>query len=120
MSVPGKETATIANGQTTSTGVRVAGDGAIILIEMPAAFTGTTLTVQGAVPSSNAAPVAGDYKPLYDDEGNAVVLTVAAGRIVVPSKFAIVLAAQHWIRFVSNQNEGAERLIVVHVPGQED
>jgi hypothetical protein len=98
--------AVIANGQTASGAVDVNGM-CIAGIDMGAAFTGTTLTIQNSVDGTN-------YYGAYDSSGNALSWTVAASRYL---KFDPPLLGYKSIKLVSGSSEVAARtLTVVLVP----
>lgn len=95
--------ATIANGQTVSDAVSLAGH-KLVAVVTPAALTGTTLTFQASADGVN-------FVALHNDDGNAVSITVAASRYTnVP--VAEFRAAQ-WLKVVSNSAEAAERKITL-------
>jgi hypothetical protein len=75
-------TATIANGATVSGAVDL-GAATVTGIQMPAAFTGTTLTFQVSADGST-------YVPLYDSSGTLQSMTVAVscGYSLNPTVFA--------------------------------
>lgn len=60
----------------------------LVAIEMPEAFSGSTLTFQSKAEVSehninNASLIEQDWDNVYDDAGNEVTVTVAANRVVV-------------------------------------
>lgn len=98
---------TIANGQTASSAI--SGGGMVLCgINIPAAFTGTTITF--TVSSS----LAGTYNPLYNSSGQ-VSYTVAPSRYVaiVPQDFAGVA----FFKIVSGSSEGAARTLICSMKG---
>lgn len=95
-------TATILSGGTVSSDVYV-GEYVPVTLQMPAAFTGTSVTFQGSADGSL-------YQQIYVG-GSAYTETVAAGKAVVLSGTAF--AGSEWIRVVSNSAEGADRAITV-------
>lgn len=100
------KTATIAISTTTSAAVYL-GSSVVLGIEMPAAFTGTTLTLHGASASG------GTYAVLRDSAGTALTLTTAAGyrHYLDP----IITAGWNYIKVVSGSSETAERVITLLV-----
>lgn len=100
----------IANGATVSSeagvtngGLNIGGNG-LTRVLMPAAFTGATLTFQ-------VSPDDGTYLPLYNADGTAYSVAVAASRAVVldPSVFIGV----NYIKIVSNLAEGGARVVTL-------
>lgn len=103
---PIHKSASIANGETTSGAVDL-GSFRALAIGLPAAFDGTTITVE-------AAPEAeGTFQPVYDDAGTAVSLTVAAGHVVAVD--AVPLAALRFVRFVAGTAQTADRTLVLYL-----
>lgn len=98
--------ATIANGGTVSGEIDCVLDKPVRL-SIPPAFTGTALTIS----TPNAA--SGAYQQLYNPDGTAYTITVAAGREVIlyPSD---MLGIQKF-KLTSNAAEAAERVIGVYV-----
>lgn len=99
-------TFTIANGQTVSDRQAVENIRNAALLHMPAAMVGTNLTMQTPDP-------AGVLRDVYDDEGNVVVLTFAANRPVVFSKFMPALAAVSEIAWKSDATESGGAITIV-------
>lgn len=99
-------TATILNGQTVSNEVDV-GQNRAVRLSMPAAFTGTALGVQ------TLAADGATYQPLYNPDGTAYTITVAAAREVL-LQLSDILSVQKF-KLVSNAAEGADRAIGVFV-----
>lgn len=96
------KTATIANGGTASAAVEL-GASAVLAIEMPAAFTGTTLSIHGCSTSG------GTFAALKDAAGTANSFVVAANdRIWVDPRLT---AGWSWVKVVSGSAEGAERIV---------
>lgn len=95
-------TCTIANGATVSDETPV--HSSIIGIQMPAAFTGTSLSFQGSADGTT-------YQPIYDDTGALVTVTVVAGHAVGLDAKALPLASWANIKIVSNAAEGAARVL---------
>jgi hypothetical protein len=97
-------TITVASNATTSAEVDLGGTN-IVGLQMPAAFTGTTVTFLVATASG------GTYQPLVDGAGSAVSKTVAASKYVGidPTLFRGV----RFVKLVSGSSEGADRAITV-------
>lgn len=104
--------------QTGSSGVDL-GSSALVAIEMPEAFNGTTITFQSKAKRTQD-EVGGlaqeDWDDVYDSAGSAITFTVAANRVVVPTAaHAAALAPLRYLRLVAGtgQNPAREfRLIV--------
>lgn len=96
------KTATIANGQTTSDAVNC-GDKPPVMLRMPAAFTGTSLTFQGSQDGVTFQEI--------DAGGSAYSVTVAASKDIAldPLKFG----GARFIKLVSGSAEGADRAVIV-------
>lgn len=97
------QTLTIANGATTSDAFKAA-DIAAFGLQMPAAFTGASISFM--VSADNGAT----YQALYDITNTLVSLTVAASRTYdLPGELTV------WSHFkiVSASSEGAARSLVV-------
>lgn len=102
----GKTTATIANAATTSDEIDCIKNGPPAGLQMPAAFTGTTMTFTVATTSG------GTFQALHKD-GAAVSVTLANSLFIWldPAIFYCI----KYIKLVSGSTEGAERSIeVVH------
>lgn len=97
----------IANG-TTTTDVIPTGGFVPVGIELPAAFTGTTVTF------TVASSATGTFQPLYNSAG-AVSYTVAQGRYIAidPKDFYGVA----FFKIVSGSSEGAARAFTVALRG---
>lgn len=96
-------TVTIANGQTVSNSVDL-GEGALVGIQMPAAFTGVALTLQASHNDST-------YVQVTSKDGTAYTITVAASKyITLPPAD---LAGLRYVKLVSGAAEGGARDIVV-------
>lgn len=102
-----EQTATIANGQTTSDAINCLGKSIVGLI-MPAAFTGTTLTIQSSFDGST-------FKDAYDGFGNQITINVGTSRHIHLSCGDFL--ATKYIKLVSGSSEGAEREITVILMG---
>jgi hypothetical protein len=98
--------ATIANGQTTSGIIDLAGC-SICGFHMPAAFTGTSLKILTATSSG------GTFQNVLE-QGIDYSITVAAGKYVPIENLAIV-AGIKFIKIVSGSAEGADRVITLAV-----
>lgn len=100
--------ASIANGGTTSAAIPTQGL-TLVGIQLPAAFTGTTITFQGSVDGTT-------YQPVYTTtSGTALSYTVAAGHYVAidPTPFYGLA----YIKLVSGSSEGAARSFSVLLKG---
>lgn len=116
----GPITVTIASGQTASSIIDARGY-AWGVIEMPAAFTGTTIGFSGITTPNTAALLATDstvtgatFKNIYDETGTIYSLTAGTSRIIaIP---AYVLACP-FFKIVSGSSEGADRTLYVNLVG---
>ena len=99
-------TATIANGATTSGAIDLGGC-TLAGIQLPAAFTGTSLKFQAAT------TLGGTYQTLIDGLGNDVSKTVAQGKFLrlSPGEFAGV----QFLKIVSGSAEGGARTLELAV-----
>lgn len=103
---PETRTATIASGATTSDAIDL-GDYTLAALHLPAAFTGTAITV------TTAPTLTGTYQALYAD-ASAVSLAVAASRTVAPvGDEADAIASVRFIKLVSGSAELAARTITL-------
>ena len=100
---PRVETATIANGGTTSNAIDIR-DASVIGIITPAAFTGTAITL------SVSTTQAGTYVPLRSTGATAISLTVAVSGAY---PLSVNVEPWSWIKLVSGSTEAAQRLISV-------
>lgn len=81
-----------------SGGVNIS-DVEMIAIEMPETFTPTTLTFQSKAKGFQAGDGEEDWDNVYDSAGNELTMTVAAGRVVVPTAaHQAALRPLHWLR----------------------
>jgi hypothetical protein len=96
-------TATIANGQTTSGQVDLAGTTLCGFI-MPAAFTGTVITL--TMSDANG----GTFVTAQDGSGSDLSLTVAVNKYIPINNLALT-AGLRFVKVVSNASEGAQRVI---------
>lgn len=104
---PRHETVAIASGDDTSAEIHV-GDYTIAGIQMPAAITSTSLTFYGS------ATHGGTYAPIYDSDGNAIAVPVAASRAIgLSAAEADALAPWPWVKVVMGSNEGADRELIL-------
>lgn len=99
---------TIPNGATTSGAVNtrfylLAG------IEMPAAFTGATISFEASRSEG------GTFKGVVDQAGAAITVTATADKMIGLDAAAGELAPWQWVRLVSASAEGAEREIWLHL-----
>lgn len=112
---------TIDANKTTSDGVNLGGL-SIRAIEMPAAFSGTTITFESTAESSgqSGSDDFESWKPVYDDAGNQISVTVGTNRIVgLTAAKMEALDGLKWIRIVAaGQNPGRIiRLICMNITG---
>lgn len=94
---------TIANGATTS-GVQNCINGALIGIVMPAAFTGTSISLTA---SSSAT---GTFTPVYNSSGIQVAIQVGTSRTILFSPTDFI--GLKYVKLVSNGAEAADRSII--------
>lgn len=100
--------ATIANGVTTSAAIPTTGL-SLVGVQLPAAFTGTTLTFQGSVDGTT-------YQPVYSTtSGTALSYTVAQGHYVAVDPIPFYGLA--YIKLVSGSSEGGARSFSVALKG---
>lgn len=103
MAATQRQTLVIANGETTSTAF-TSSNFAAFGLQMPAAFTGASVTF--TVSADDGAT----YQALYDTTNTLVSLTVAASRSYdLPS----ALTAWDHFKIVSASAEGAARSLIV-------
>jgi hypothetical protein len=102
--VRAQTTATIASGQTTSAEVDLGGT-EIVGLQLPASFTGSSITFQVATASG------GTYQDMKDGAGNSVSKTVSQGQYIAidPALFRGI----RFVKLVSGSSEGAARAITV-------
>jgi hypothetical protein len=99
------EPVAIASGQTTSAAIDVSGK-MIAAIDVPT-VTSTALTLQNSVDDTN-------YRPIYDNAGNALSYTIASNRTI---RFEPPLIGYEKIKVVLGSAEGADRVLnLVLVP----
>ena len=103
------KTAVIASGQSLSGSVAL-GNGGLLAIAMPAAWSAAGLTFQVSMDGST-------WADLYDDGGNEVTATVAASRAVAMG--AAPFAGVPYVRIRSGTsgspvNQAAERTLAVY------
>lgn len=98
-------TATIAINQTTSGAVSLGG-GTLVGIQMPAAFTGTSIGLMVTLDGTN-------YVDVYDLSGNLLAITVAADRYI--SLDPGVYIGLETIKIKSGSTELAARTITLVV-----
>lgn len=93
---------TIASGATTSGDLVLFAD-SLLAIQIPSAFTGTTMTFTGSLDGAN-------FIALYNSNGTALSITVSTSRIILlsPGDFIGLNA----IRLVSGSTEGGTRTIL--------
>lgn len=93
------KTATIAPNISSVTGEIDLESFTLMAIEMPATWTGTTLTFQSKGEKVEGNP--DGWKDVYDDEGSEVTVTVAQNRIIGINAAALKLGALRYIRIRS-------------------
>lgn len=94
---------TWANGATQSSAADVRSN-SVVGIDLPAAFTGATLSFEAAVDVFGAP---GSWKPMVDRTGLALQVTVTQGaRIAIAPQ---AMTGQGWVRLVSNVAQAAAR-----------
>jgi hypothetical protein len=100
-------TVSIASGQTTSGIISTEGS-SLCGIQLPAAFTGTSLTFLAAT------VVGGPYQPVYNKSGQ-VSYTVAAGQFIAidPVDFYGIV----FLKIVSNASEAGARSLICSMKG---
>ena len=76
-------------------------------IQFPAAMTGTAITFDFALDNSTWADV-------KETDGSAVSYTVSAGDVVRVDPSGWGFASNGYIRLTSNDNEAADRSIILH------
>lgn len=96
--------ATLNANETKSSGVDLAGH-QLVAIEMPATWTGTSITLESKSSRHQKVDTSIDdfetWKAVYDTGGNQITLTVAQNRIIVPTAaHAAALAPLRYIRVV--------------------
>jgi len=95
----------IANAATVSSAIELARDERPVMIETPAALTGTAITFQGSIDGTT-------YVPVYEVGGaNAYSVTVGTSRAVALDHR--VFAGINYLKLVSGSTEAAERTIKV-------
>jgi hypothetical protein len=98
----------IANGQTSTAAIPTSGL-SLVGVQLPAAFTGTTLTFTGSVDGTT-------YQPVYSTtSGTALSYTVAQGHYVAIDPVAFYGLA--YIKLVSGSAEGGARAFSVALKG---
>lgn len=102
-----KQIATIANGQTTSDIIDCLGKSIVGLI-MPAAFTGTTITIKSSFDGTT-------FNDAYDIFGNQLTIQVGISRHIHLACGDFIAAK--YIKLVSSSLEGAEREMNVILMG---
>lgn len=95
---------TLTSGTDETSAIRV--NGLLCGVIMPAALTGTGLTVRGSADGTN-------FYDVCDKAGTSLVLAAAAaGKMVVLDNDAVVNPVR-FIKLKSSTNEGADRAITV-------
>lgn len=96
---------TIDNGATVSSAIELARDERPVMIQTPAALTGTAITFQASIDGTT-------YVPVYEVGGtNAYSVTVSTSRAVALDHR--VFAAVNYLKLVSGSAEAAARIIKV-------
>jgi len=103
-SIQTQRTAVIANGATVSASI-YCGNKVAVALQMPAAFTGTTITFQGSYDGTTFQAV--------NVGGAAYSETVAASLNIALD--ATVLAGFRYLKVVSGSAEGAARSVLVNL-----
>ena len=98
------QTATIANGQTTSDEQDLSSGRSIVGVITPGTLTSTTLTFSAATVSG------GTYTPVYD-EGSQYSITVGTSRYVALK--ISVFAGVRYLKIVGGSSEGGTRTITL-------
>lgn len=89
----------IPNGSTTSNEINLYNYNSGIAIELPSAFTGTSIAIHGSIDGTN-------FMPIYIDNVALSIAYVASSiHVISPSK----LFGVERIKLVSGSSEGAER-----------
>lgn len=105
---PGRRTAHILNAATASEEIAI-WSYMVAGMNLPAAFSGAAVTFKG---SHASLANGGVYNTIYDADGNAITITVAANRAVsLTGAQADAVAAWPWIQLVSSSPEGGDRVI---------
>jgi hypothetical protein len=109
-------TVTIANGATDSGIIDTRGYSWGV-IQLPAAFTGTTIGFKGANSlntanheATTASVIAATFVSIYDETGTIYSLTAGTSRIISIPAYVLV---SPFIKIVSGSAEGAERTLYV-------
>lgn len=109
-------TVTIANGQTDSSIIDARGYGWGV-IEMPAAFTGTTLAFKGIctpntsdLSASSTTVTGATFKSIYDETGTIYSVTAGTNRIIAIPAYVLCCP---FFKIVSGSAEGAARTLYV-------
>lgn len=98
------KTATWTGAGTTSDALHL-GDSAVLGLELPATFSGTTLVIHGCSTSG------GTFAALQDKDATAYSVTVAANKRIYIDP--LVTAGWPWIKLVSGSSEAAGRTVNV-------
>lgn len=102
------QTATIANGQTTSNAIDKL-HYRITALHMPAAFTGASISFLAAPTAS------GTYQQVVDEAGAPIAVTATAGKVIALDQIAPELSSLRFIKLVSSGAEGADRAIILEL-----
>lgn len=93
---------TIASGQTTSSVIDMEGK-KLVGIEVPATFTGTTVSF------TQCRSATGTFLPVYDDDGNVYTVVATDGAYVRVDP--IVFCGPAYVKIVSASAEGGTRTV---------
>lgn len=93
----------IASGGTTSGAIELEGSATLLGIRLPAALTGTAITL------TESTSLTGTYQAVYDNTGTQLTFVVAASRtVMIDPSYTIGLK---FVKLVSGSSEGADRTI---------
>ena len=99
----------------TQSGELDLGSSALIALEFPEGFNGTTITFQSKAKRTEDLPGGGgleDWDDVYDSAGNAITWTVGANRMVVPTAaHAAAMAPLRYLRIVAGTGQNPTRII---------
>jgi len=112
----------IPMGESASQAIDRLGYSELSAVQIPDNFEGDELAVESvAGDADNTEPEDSDFVPLYNDDGQEVVLQIPDKPIVIGvDKFVIAMGAPRWIRFVARsagtpQVQAAERTLTLQV-----
>jgi hypothetical protein len=101
--IPRYSSTTIAQSATVSAAIDL-GDGMITDLEIPAAFTGTTISFQTSIDGTV-------YQALYDGAGNLISVNVAVSHNVSLADWINHLYGKRFVKLVSGTAEAALRTV---------